>query len=134
MAYASGYGFSSTSLKDFIIDKPEVIKAGSRYGVKVKAKAATYHIIKVDVDTTFEPILGSKEQADYFDTYLMSAYEEDPLKVLECELFGRKYEEIITQGIAMKLNSLPEPVKVKMQALLKTISNKGKGNLIAFVF
>lgn len=134
MADSTGYGFASTSLNDYKVDKPEIIKSGNRYGVKVKASASTYHIIKVDVDTTFEPILGSKEQAEYFQKYLLEAFEVNPLNVLNCELFGRKYEEIITQGIKLKLNSLPDPVKIKMQQLLKTISNKGKGNLIAFVF
>ena len=134
MADATGYGFASTTLKDCKVSSPEVIKAGTRYGVKVKASTATYHIIKVDVETTFEPILGSKDQATYFESYLKQAYDVDPLKILDCELFGRKYEEIISQGIEMKLHSLPEPVKVKMQQLLKTISNKGKSNLIAFVF
>ena len=134
MASSTGYGFASTSLKDFKVSKPEVTKSGSRYGVKVKASASTYHIIKVDVETTFEPILGSKQQAEYFEEYLLNSYNENPLKVLDCELFGRKYEEIISQGIEMKLHSLPEPVKIKMQQLLKTISNKGKTNLIAFVF
>ena len=134
MADSTGYGFASTSLKDYKVDRPCVIKSGTRYGVKVKASASTYHIIKVDVDTTFEPILGSKDQAEYFEKYLLDAYEETPLKVLDCELFGRKYEQIISQGIAIKLNSLPDPVKIKMQQLLRTISNKGKGNLIAFVF
>lgn len=134
MADATGYGFASTSLKDCKVGKPEVIKAGNRYGVKVKASTSTYHIIKVDVETSFEPILGSKEQANYFENYLNQAYDVDPLKILDCELFGRKYEEIISQGIQMKLHSLPEPIKIKMQQLLKTISNKGKSNLIAFVF
>lgn len=134
MADTTGYGFASTTLKDCKVSSPEVIKAGTRYGVKVKASTATYHIIKVDVETTFEPILGSKDQATYFESYLKQAYDVDPLKILDCELFGRKYEEIISQGIEMKLHSLPEPVKVKMQQLLKTISNKGKSNLIAFVF
>lgn len=134
MADSTGYGFAATSLNDYKVEKPEIIKSGTRYGVKVKAKASTYHIIKVDVDTTFEPILGSKEQADYFQKYLLESYEVAPLNVLNCELFGRKYEEIITQGIKMKLNSLPDPVKLKIQQILKTISNRGKGNLIAFVF
>lgn len=134
MAMETGYGFASTAMKDYEVGQPEVIRSGNRYGVKVRAKASTYHIIKVDVDTTFEPILGSKEQAEFFQNYLMAAYDETPLKVLECELFGRKYQDIISQGISMKLNSLPEPVKIKIQQLLKTISNKGKGNLIAFVF
>ena len=134
MAKETGYGFTSSSVDKFIINRPEVIKSGNRYGVKVHATTSTYHIIKVDVETSFDPILGSKEQADYFQNYLLEAYELDPLKILECELFGRRYQDIIYQGISMKLNSLPEPVKLKMQHLLKTISNKGKGNLIAFVF
>ena len=134
MADTTGYGFASTSLKECKVSSPEIIKSGTRYGVKVKASTATYHIIKVDVETTFEPILGSKDQATYFESYLKQAYDVDPLKILECELFGRKYEDIISQGIEMKLHSLPEPVKIKMQQLLKTISNKGKSNLIAFVF
>lgn len=134
MADATGYGFASTTLKDCKVSKPEIVKSGSRYGVKVKASTSTYHIIKVDVETSFEPILGSKDQASYFEGYLKQAYDVDPLKILDCELFGRKYEEIISQGIQMKLHSLPEPIKLKMQQLLKTISNKGKSNLIAFVF
>ena len=134
MAMETGYGFASTSLKDYKVERPEVIKSGNRYGVKVKAKTSTYHIIKVDVETSFEPILGSKEQAEFFEKYLLESYDIDPLKMLDCELFGRKYKDIISQGIAMKLNALPEPVKLKIQQILKTISNKGKGNLIAFVF
>ena len=134
MADSTGYGFASSSLSDYVLSYPEIFKSGNRYGVRVKAKAATYHIIKVDVDTSFEPILGSIDQAEYFASYLSNAYDENPMKMLECELFGRKYEQIISQGIIVKLNSLPDPVKLKMQQLLKTISNKGKGNLIAFVF
>lgn len=134
MAQTTGYGFASTNKDEYKVSKPEIIKASNRYGVKVKVASSTYHIIKVDVETTFEPILGSKEQAEYFESYLNEAYDIDPLKVLDCELFGRKYEDIITQGINMKLHSLPEPVKIKMQQILKTISNRGKGNLIAFVF
>ena len=56
------------------------------------------------------------------------------IQIKKKNLKTNKYEEIISQGIEMKLHSLPEPVKVKMQQLLKTISNKGKSNLIAFVF
>ena len=116
------------------IEKPTATKSGNRYGVKIKAVASTYHIIKVDLETSFEPTLGSKMQSDYFLDYLLKAYEEDPKKVLECELFGQKFGDIIKAGITGKLATLPEPIKIKLQQLIKTISNKGKSNLIAFVF
>ncbi len=134
MAEVSGYGFASSSLEDMKIEKPTIVKSGNRYGIRVKATAPTYHIIKTEVDTSFEPILGSKEQAEFFVNYLLESYEKDPLKILDCEMFGRKFKDIISQGISLKLDNLPEPIKVKLQQLIKTISNKGKGNLIAFVF
>ncbi len=134
MAEMSGYGFASASLEDMTIEKPSVVRSGNRYGIRVKAKAPTYHIIKTEVDTSFEPILGSKEQAEFFVNYLLESYDKNPLSILDCEMFGRKFHDIISQGIALKLDNLPEPVKLKLQQLVKTISNKGKGNLIAFVF
>ncbi len=134
MASMSGYGFASASKEDIIIDKPVVVKSGNKYGIKVKASAPSYHIIKVDVDTSFEPILGSKEQAEYFVNTLLENYDKDPLSILECDMFGRKFGDILSQGIMLKLDNLSEPVKIKLQQIIKTLSNKGKGNLIAFVF
>ncbi len=134
MAKISNYGFASGESSSIVIDKPCVQKQGSRYGIKVKATIPTYHIIKADVETTFEPILGSKEQAEFFVNYLLESYEKDPLSIMECEMFGRKFQDIINQGITLKLDNLPDNIKVKLQQLIKTISNKGKTNLIAFVF
>ena len=132
MAESTGYGFaSSNSMK---IEKPELSKVQGRHAIKVKASTSCYHIIKVDVGTTFEPVLGSKEQAEYFLNYLSSAYEKGETVILDCEMFGRKFKDILHESISSKLNNLPEPVKVKLQQLIKIISNKGKGNLIAFVF
>ena len=133
-ATETGYGCSEACLDDIEIEKPVSLKVGNRYGIKVKAATSTYHIIKVDLETTFEPILGSKMQSDYFVDYLLNAYNENPLLVLDCEMFGQKFKEIIKTGINSKLISMPEPIKQKMQQLLKTITNKGKNNLIAFVF
>ena len=132
MAKTTGYGFSSSNMMN--IEKPELSKLQGRHSIKVKASTSCYHIIKVDVGTTFEPVLGTKEQAEYFLNYLTSAYDQGEMVMLDCEMFGRKFKEILQESISSKLNSLPEQVKVKLQQLLKIISNKGKGNLIAFVF
>lgn len=134
MAEGTGYGFAASSPQNMVIDKPEEFKTQGRYGIKVKAVAPTYHIIKVDTVTTFEPILGSKSQSDFFLKYLMEAYDKSPEEILECELFGQKLKDVIQGGISGKLSALPEPVKIKLQQIIKTISNRGKGNLIAFVF
>lgn len=134
MAKTSSYGFAPSDNKQMVIDKPSVLKHGSRYGIRVKATLPTYHLIKVDVETSFEPVLGSKEQAEFFVNYLLENYEKDPLSIMDCEMFGRKFKDIINQGISLKLDNLPDSIKLKLQQLIKTISNKGKNNLIAFVF
>lgn len=66
--------------------------------------------------------------------YLTDAYDKGIDEMLECEMFGQKLKDVIQGGIVGKLSGLPEPVKLKLQQIIKTISNKGKGNLIAFVF
>ena len=132
MAESTGYGFASG--KTMKIERPELSKVQGRHAIKVKASTECYHIIKVDVGTTFEPVLGSKEQADYFLNYLISAFDKDEQKLLECEMFGRNFRDILQESIISKTNSLPEGVKLKLQQILRIISNKGKGNLIAFVF
>ena len=37
---------------------------------KLKSKAATTYMIKIDIESTFEPIIGSKQQAESFIDYL----------------------------------------------------------------
>ena len=131
-ATMTGYGFASSNSLN--IEKPELSKVQGRHAIKVKASTSTYHVIKVDVGTVFEPVLGTKDQAEYFLNYLTSAYEKGETVMLDCEMFGRKFNDILQESISSKLNNLPEPVKMKLQQLIKIISNKGKGNLIAFVF
>ena len=60
MVKQTGYGTSFPTLKDMKLDTPEIIKQGSRYGVKLKAVAPSIHMIRVDVESTFEPIIGSE--------------------------------------------------------------------------
>ena len=41
-------------IKDMKLDTPEIIKQGTRYGVKLKAVAPSIHMIRVDVESTFD--------------------------------------------------------------------------------
>lgn len=41
---AKGYGIVTPSAEELILDEPEMVKQGSRYGVKLKAKAPSIHI------------------------------------------------------------------------------------------
>ena len=43
---ATGYGIVTPSIDELILDEPEIIKQGSRFGVKLRARAPSIHIIR----------------------------------------------------------------------------------------
>jgi stage IV sporulation protein A len=134
MAMASGYGFATPSVDNIKIEKPEIIKQGNRYGVKVKASAPTLHIIRVDVETSFAPLIGMKEQSESLVNYLSEGMDVDQSAIFDKQIFGQNMGVVLQGGISAKLTMLPETTKIKLQNLMKTLANKGKNNLIAVVF
>ena len=134
MAMGSGYGFATPSVENINIEKPELIKQGNRYGVKVKASAPTLHIIRVDVETSFSPLIGMKEQSEALVAYLSEGMDVDQRSIFDKQIFGQNMGVVLQGGINGKLTMLPENTKIKLQNLMKTLANKGKNNLIAVVF
>lgn len=133
MVKQTGYGFASASLQDIELSKPEIIKQGSRYGVKLKAIAPSIHMIKVDVESSFEPIIGSKEQSEELINYLMRDAGVDDQTIWDSDIFGRKLSDLIRDGLNAKLSMIPEAARVRLQDILTKLVNKGKGNVIAIV-
>ncbi len=132
-AKTTGYGIMHPMLKDMKLDTPEIIKQGSRYGVKLKAVASSIHLIKCDVESTFEPIIGSELQSKELINYLMKDFEEDPQSIWKSEIFGRSLESIVGEGIDAKLNMIPDNTRYKLSTTVSKIVNKGSNNLIAIV-
>ncbi|MDO5569438.1 MAG: stage IV sporulation protein A [bacterium] len=131
MVKQTGYGIATPSLKDMRLDKPEVLKQGSRYGIKLKAIASSIHMIKVDVESTFEPIIGSELQSKELIDHLMKSSESND--IWKSEIFGRSLDVIVQEGIQAKLSLVPENVRYKLGQTLTKIVNKGSGNMIAIV-
>ncbi len=133
MAKSTGYGIMYPDLKDMKLDTPEIIKQGTRYGVKLKAVASSIHLIRVDVESTFEPIIGSEIQSKELIDYLMRDYETDPASIWKSEIFGRSLDVIVKEGIQAKLSLMPENTRFKLGNTITKIVNKGSNNLIAIV-
>ncbi len=133
MVKQKGYGYALPMLEDIEISQPEVIKQGPRYGMKLVSKASTIHMIKVDIESTFEPIIGSKEQAEAFIQYLQSHGENNKEAIFDCDVFGRKLGDLINEGMRVKLASMNETACIRVHDILSKIVNKGKTNVIAIV-
>ena len=128
-----GYGIAIPTLKDMKLDTPEVVKQGGRYGVKLKAVAPSIHMIRVDVESTFEPIIGSELQSKELINYLTKNQEESADSIWKSEIFGRSLDAIVQEGIQAKLSLMPDNLRYKLQSTLCKVVNKGSNNMIAIV-
>ncbi len=133
MVKQTGYGTSFPTIKDMKLATPEIIEQGTRYGVKLKAVAPSIHMIRVDVESTFEPIIGSETQSKELIDNLMKDYEADPDSVWKSEMFGRSLDNIVQEGIRGKLSLMPDNIRHKLQTTLTKVVNKGSNNMIAIV-
>ncbi len=133
MVKQTGYGVASPTLSDMKLDTPEIIKQGARYGVKLKATAPSIHMIRVDVESTFEPIIGSEIQSKELIDCIMKDFDTNPENIWKSEIFGRSLDVIVKEGIQAKLSLLPENIRYKLCQTLSKLVNKGSGNLFAIV-
>lgn len=133
MVKQTGYGVATPSIEDMKLDKPEIVKQGPRYGVKLKAVAPSIHMIRVDVESTFEPIIGSEVQSKELIDYLTKDKDKNPSDIWKSEIFGRSLDSIVQEGIQSKINLMPDNIRLKLQTTLAKVVNKGSNNLITIV-
>lgn len=129
----TGYGISVPQVEEMTLGTPEIIKQSGRYGVKLKAIAPSIHMIKVDVESTFEPIIGTEEQSKILLEKIMADYEKSPETIWNSEIFGRKLCDVVNDGIKGKLYLLNEQTQFKFRESLEKVVNKGHGGLLAII-
>lgn len=128
-----GYGISIPTINDMSLSTPELIKQGNRYGIKIKATAPAIHLVQVEVESTFEPIIGSIEQSQALIDHMLADYEENPEKVWNSEIFGRKLCDVINDGIKAKINAVPDIVQCKYKESISKVVNNGRGGVISII-
>ena len=133
MVKTTGYGVANPTINDMKLDKPEITKQGTRYGIKLKATAPSIHMIRVDVESSFEPIIGTEAQSKELIEHLMKDSKDNPNNVWSSEIFGRSLDQIVQEGIQSKIAMMPENVRYKFQTTMSKVVNKGSNNLIAIV-
>lgn len=129
----TGYGLVPPQLSEMKFEEPEIVKQGSRYGVKLKASAPSLHFIKADIETEVSPIMGSEKQSEEMVKSLLQQFESDPSKLWQSNMFGKTLEVLVKEGLQNKLFKMPEDVQRKIQKTLQRIINEGNGGLICII-
>ncbi|MBC7341559.1 MAG: stage IV sporulation protein A [Clostridia bacterium] len=130
---ATGYGMVSPALDEIELEEPELIRQGSRFGVRLKASAPSYHFIKANIATEITPIIGTEKQCEELVQYMLDEFEENPQKIWNTNIFGKPLHDLIREGIQGKLYRMPEHAQVKLQETLQRIVNEGSGGLICII-
>ena len=128
-----GYGIVTHSIDELVLEEPEMVKQGSRFGVKLRATAPSIHMIKTNVTTEVSPIVGSEKQSEELVNYLLSGFENDPTSIWSSNIFGKSLNELVNEGLQTKLAKMPVEAQMKLQETLERIVNEGSGGLICII-
>jgi len=129
----TGYGVVAPSLEDMFLEEPELIRQGSRFGVRLKAKAPSLHIIRADISTELTPIIGTEKQTQELVRYMLDEFEENPQKIWDSNIFGKSLHDLVREGIQNKLHGMPENVQRKLSETVGRIVNDSSGGLICII-
>ena len=129
----TGYGLVTPALSEIKLQQPELMRQGSRYGVRLRASAPTLHLIRSDIETEIAPVLGTQEQSEAFVETLNQQYEKNPQDLWETNFFGKSLQELIQEGVNGKLSRLPVETQEKVQAALTKMLNEGEGGMITIL-
>ncbi len=128
-----GYGVVAPSLEEMVLEEPELIRQGNRFGVRLRASAPSLHIIRADITAEITPIIGTEKQCEELVRHILEEFEDDPQKIWQKDIFGKSLHELVREGIQNKIHRMPEHAQAKLQETVQRIVNEGGGGLICII-
>lgn len=132
MVKQKGYGVMKPTRDEITLGKPEVIKHGNKYGVKMKAESPSIHLIKANIETEIAPIVGTKQQAEDLISYIEAADNENG-SIWETNIFGKSIEQLVEDGIQNKLTMIGDESQLKLQDSMQKIVNDTNGGIVCII-
>jgi stage IV sporulation protein A len=129
----NGYGVVYPKMEEMTLSEPEIIKQGGRSGVKLRASAPSFHIMKVDIETEINPIVGSEVQSEDLVKSMLKQFETNPNEIWNTNIFGKSLNSLVSEGINNKISAMPNDVQTKMRKTLSRVVNEGKGGIICIL-
>lgn len=132
-ARTTGYGMVAPGMEELELMEPELVRQGAHYGVRMKASAPSLHMIRVDIQTEVNPIIGSQKQSEELVDNLRAQFNGDREGIWDTEIFGKTLNALVREGISGKLARLPDDARAKLREALEKIINEGTGGMICIL-
>jgi stage IV sporulation protein A len=128
-----GYGIVMPDVSELHLEEPEIVRKQNGYGVKLCASAQSIHMIRANIETEINPMVGSEQQSEDLVKYLLHEFEESPASIWESNIFGKSLYELVNEGLHAKLEHMPDDARTKLSETLERIVNEGSGGLICIL-
>lgn len=128
-----GYGIVMPEKEEMTLEEPEIMKQGGQYGVRLKAKAPSIHMMRADIQTEVTPVVGSEKQSEDLVRYLLSGFEDDPAQLWDSNIFGKSLHDLVNEGLHAKLSRMPIDARGKIQETIQRVINEGCSGLICII-
>lgn len=128
-----GYGVVTPERSEIVLDEPQVIRHGNKYGVKMKAEAPSINLIKAHIETEIAPIVGSEQQAQDLIAYIKENARNSDDGIWSTNIFGKSIEQIVEDGIQAKVSQMTEDCQMKLQDALQKIINDSNGGMVCII-
>lgn len=130
---ATGYGIVMPPEDKLRLEEPEMVKQGSKYGIRFTASAPSLHIIRADISTTVSPIIGNDTNGENMVATMLSNFENNPLDIWQMNILGNSLQEMVNQGLNAKLQNLPQEAREKLAQTIQRVVNEGCQGLICII-
>lgn len=128
-----GYGLVMPEKENIKLEEPELIKHGTKYGIKIKANAPSLHFIKANVSTEIAPIVGTEEQAKDFLANMKEQLKTSPEALWKINIFGKTVEQMVEEGLISKSNKINDDSQIRLQDTMEKIINDSNGGMVFII-
>jgi stage IV sporulation protein A len=133
MAEEKGYGIVMPSIDELRLEEPKIVKQSGGYGVRLCASAQSIHLIRANIETEINPIVGTEQQSQDLVRYMLKEFESEPGKIWDSNVFGKSLYELVNEGLHTKLDHMSDESRTKLSETLERIINEGSGGLICII-
>lgn len=130
---ATGYGIVMPDQSELTLEEPEIMKQGGRYGVRLRASAPSIHMMKANITTEVSPIVGTEKQSEDLVMYLLSEFDDDPVKIWDSNIFGKSLHSLVNEGLHTKLARMPADARQRIGETIERVINEGCNGLICII-
>ncbi len=131
MVRIKGYGVVTPDKDEIVLEKPELIKHGNKFGVKIKASSPSIHMIRANIETEIAPIVGTQEQAEDLIAFINQTDAQDG--IWGTNIFGKSVEQLVNDGITAQVAVIGEESQMKLQDTMQKIVNDSNGGMVCII-